>query len=83
MLSSSSAPPRGKSPLGDSLAQHGLFGRGSRCWISIFGAELRLAASDGECSAAYSQDELNFIHGLEQGLLLENEPSWLKRSSPS
>jgi len=62
----------GKSPLGDSLAQHGLFGR--ICRHLDFGAELRLAASDGERSAAYSQNELNFIHGvLERGLLLENE----------
>jgi adenylate kinase len=62
----------GKSPLGDSLAQHGLFGR--ICRHLDFGSELRFAASDGERSAAYSQDELNYIHGvLEQGLLLENE----------
>jgi len=62
----------GKSPLGDSLALHGLFGR--FCRHIDFGAELRLAVSDRERTANYSQDELNFIQGvLEQGLLLENE----------
>lgn len=62
----------GKSPLGDSFAHHGLFGR--LCRHLDFGAELRLAVSDREYSASYSYDELDFIHGvLERGLLLENE----------
>ncbi len=62
----------GKSPLGDSLAQHGLFGR--LCHHLDFGAELRLAISDRERSDVYSQDELFFIHGvLERGLLLEDK----------
>ncbi len=62
----------GKSPLGDSLAQHGLFGR--VCRHLDFGAELRSAVSDRKRSACYSRDELDFIHGvLERGLLLENE----------
>jgi mutator protein MutT len=62
----------GKSPLGDSLAHHGLFGR--MCHHLDFGAELRLAISNNEQSVNYSYDELNFIHGvLERGLLLENE----------
>ncbi len=62
----------GKSPLGDSLARHGLFGR--LCRHLDFGAELRLAISNKDRSAGYSYDELDFIHGvLERGLLLENE----------
>ncbi len=62
----------GKSPLGDSIAQHGLFGR--RCHHLDFGAELRFAVSVKERSNAYTGDELDFIHGvLERGLLLENE----------
>lgn len=62
----------GKSPLGDAIAQHGLFDR--RCHHLDFGSELRSAVKNGERSAAYSNDELDFIHGvLERGLLLENE----------
>ncbi len=62
----------GKSPLGDAIAQNGLFGR--RCHHLDFGSELRGAVSGGMRSAAYSAAELDFIHGvLEQGLLLENE----------
>src|SRR4030067_1924862 len=62
----------GKSPLGDALEVHGLFGR--RCLHLDFGAELRSAVSTGKGSAAYSSEELDFIHGvLERGLLLENE----------
>jgi adenylate kinase len=62
----------GKSPLGDVIAQNGLFGR--RCHHLDFGSELRGAVSGGERSAPYSADELDFIHGvLERGLLLENE----------
>ena len=62
----------GKSPLGDALAQKGLFGR--RCHHLDFGSELRGAVSGGDRSASYTADELTFIHGvLEQGLLLEDE----------
>ena len=62
----------GKSPLGDILAQNGLFGR--TCRHLDFGSELRGAVSGGQRSAAYSTTELDFIHGvLERGLLLENE----------
>ncbi len=62
----------GKSPLGDAIAERGLLGR--RCHHLDFGSELRAAVSGGERSAAYSSDELAFIHGvLEKGLLLENE----------
>ena len=62
----------GKSPLGDAIAQRGLLGR--RCHHLDFGSELRAAAADRERSAAYSTEELDFIHGvLEKGLLLENE----------
>ncbi len=63
----------GKSPLGDAIAQNGLFGR--RCHHLDFGSLLRSAVSaSGERSAAYSTEELDFIHGvLERGLLLENE----------
>jgi adenylate kinase len=62
----------GKSPLGDAIADQGLFER--KCHHLDFGAELRTAVSGGERSAAYSSTELDFIHRvLERGLLLENE----------
>jgi len=62
----------GKSPLGDTIAQYGLFGR--RCYHLDFGSELRGAATDDERSRIYTVVELNTIHGvLERGLLLENE----------
>jgi adenylate kinase family enzyme len=62
----------GKSPLGDAIAQNGLFRR--QCHHLDFGSELRGAVSGGDRSAAYSKNELDFIHGvLERGLLLENE----------
>lgn len=62
----------GKSPLGDALAQNGLFER--TCHHLDFGSELRNAVSDGERAVAYSTEELDFVHGvLERGLLLENE----------
>lgn len=62
----------GKSPLGDVIAQNGLFRR--RCLHLDFGSALRRAVSGGEASAFYSSPELDFIHGvLKQGLLLENE----------
>ena len=62
----------GKSPLGDLIAQKGLFRR--KCHHLDFGSELRGAVSGGNRSAAYSPEELDFIHGvLEKGLLLENE----------
>lgn len=61
----------GKSPLGDTIALHGLFRR--KCHHLDFGYELRRAVSD-ESSVDYDQEELDFIHGvLERGLLLENE----------
>ena len=62
----------GKSPLGDAIAERGLFSR--KCHHLDFGAELRTAVTDKERSAAYTANELDFIHGvLERGLLLENE----------
>jgi adenylate kinase family enzyme len=62
----------GKSPLGDALADNGLFGR--QCHHLDFGSELRNVVSGGIRSAAYSKAELEFIHGvLDRGLLLENE----------
>jgi adenylate kinase family enzyme len=62
----------GKSPLGDAIADQGLFDR--KCHHLDFGAELRTAVSDGDRSAAYSATELDFIHSvLERGLLLEND----------
>jgi len=62
----------GKSPLGDAVAEHGLFGR--TCHHLDFGSELRSAVSGKDRSFAYSTEELDFIHGvLERGLLLENE----------
>jgi adenylate kinase family enzyme len=61
----------GKSPLGDALAQKGMFGR--QCHHLDFGSELRRAVG-GASSLAYTVPELDFIHGvLERGLLLENE----------
>jgi adenylate kinase len=62
----------GKSPLGDAIAQNGLFKR--TCHHFDFGSELRRAVSREELSSAYSSKELDFIHGvLDRGLLLENE----------
>ena len=62
----------GKSPLGDVIAQNGLFGR--MCRHLDFGSELRGVISGDRRSAAYSIAELDFIHGvLDRGLLLENE----------
>jgi adenylate kinase family enzyme len=62
----------GKSPLGDAIAQNGLFGR--RCHHLDFGSELRGAVSREDLSSTYSTKEIDFIHGvLERGLLLENE----------
>jgi adenylate kinase family enzyme len=62
----------GKSPLGDTVARSGLFGRS--CHHLDFGSELRGAISDDERSRMYTAGELDFIHGvLERGLLLENE----------
>ncbi len=62
----------GKSPLGDTVAFSGLFGR--LCHHLDFGSELRNAVSDLERSRRYTAAELDFIHGvLERGLLLENE----------
>jgi adenylate kinase family enzyme len=68
----------GKSPLGDAIAEKGLFG--CRCHHLDFGSELRGAVTGGSRSSAYSTDELDFIHGvLERGLLLENEHFTLAR----
>lgn len=68
----------GKSPLGEAIAQNGLFNR--PCHHLDFGFELRNAISNKELSAAYSNDELDFITGvLERGLLLENEHFLLAR----
>ena len=62
----------GKSPLGDSLANNGLFGR--QCHHLDFGSELRIVVSDAAASAKYSRAEIDFIHGvLMHGILLENE----------
>jgi adenylate kinase len=62
----------GKSPLGDTIARSGLFGR--TCHHLDFGSELRGALSRDDRTVAYSASELAFIHGvLERGLLLENE----------
>jgi len=62
----------GKSPLGDTVARHGLFGR--LCHHLDFGSELRSAISDSQRSQMYTAVELDLIHGvLEHGLLLENE----------
>jgi adenylate kinase family enzyme len=66
----------GKSPLGETIAQNGLFGR--RCHHLDFGSELRNVVSGAEKSARYTAAELDFLHGvLERGLLLENEHFWL------
>jgi adenylate kinase len=62
----------GKSPLGDVIAQKGMFGR--RCHHLDFGSELRDAVSCVDRSTAYAKKELDFIHGvLELCLLLEND----------
>ena len=62
----------GKSPLGDAIANHGLFGR--RCHHLDFGSELRRAVFDDGVARMYTTVELKTIHCvLEHGLLLENE----------
>jgi adenylate kinase len=62
----------GKSPLGYTLANNGLFGR--QCHHLDFGSELRIIESDSKVSSKYTRAELDFIHGVvERGLLLENE----------
>jgi adenylate kinase len=62
----------GKSPLGDTIAQHGLFGR--TCHHLDFGSELRDVVANYESSMLYTAVELKTIHAvLERGLLLENE----------
>ena len=62
----------GKSPLGDMIAQYGLFGR--PCYHLDFGSELRGAVADNGRSGKYTAIEITTIHGvLERGLLLENE----------
>jgi adenylate kinase len=62
----------GKSPLGDTIARFGLFGR--PCHHLDFGSELRGAVANHESSRMYTAVELDIIHGvLERGLLLENE----------
>ncbi|HXY61588.1 MAG TPA: nucleoside monophosphate kinase [Nitrospirota bacterium] len=62
----------GKSPLGDTIARSGLFGR--RCHHLDFGSELRGAVANHESSRMYTAVEVDIIHGvLERGLLLENE----------
>ena len=62
----------GKSPLGENISHHGLWGK--TCHHLDFGSELRSAIADRRLAAAYSTAELDFIHGvLERGLLLENE----------
>ncbi|MDA8100862.1 MAG: nucleoside monophosphate kinase [Nitrospiraceae bacterium] len=63
----------GKSPLGDHLATHGLFGR--KAHHLDFGSELRsLVSLSDSLRPNYSSEELTFIHDvLHGGLLLENE----------
>lgn len=62
----------GKTPLGDTIARHGLLDR--RAHHLDFGAELRTIAIGKSGSDAYTKGELDFIQGvLERGLLLENE----------
>ena len=62
----------GKTPLGNAMAEQGLFGR--RCHHFDFGSELRTAVSNNGLYDSYTFDERAFIQGvLERGLLLENE----------
>ena len=62
----------GKSPLGDHIVRHGLFGR-SALHLD-FGAELRSIASRADTPSLFSRAELDFITGVfERGLVLENE----------
>jgi len=61
----------GKTPLGDRLEAHGLWGR--RCRHFDFGENLRRAA-EGACAAGLTESELTFIRSvLESGALLEDE----------
>lgn len=68
----------GKSPLGDTIAQNGLFGR--QCHHLDFGSVLRDAVADDDSSRIFTAVELNIIHSvLEGGLLLENKHFLLAR----
>ncbi|MDH4162780.1 MAG: nucleoside monophosphate kinase [Nitrospirota bacterium] len=68
----------GKSPLGDTIACRGFFGR--RAYHLDFGSELRSIANANRSSSRYSDSELAFVRGvLDRGLLLENEHFVLAR----
>ena len=62
----------GKTPLGDLLAERGLWGR--PCVHLDFGHELRRLAAGERSDASLSADDLAFIaRVLDEGALLENE----------
>ena len=62
----------GKTPLGEALESHGLWGR--RCVHFDFGANLRRGAAGPLPSGLLSEDERQFLKQvLEAGALLENE----------
>jgi len=62
----------GKTPLGEYLTAHGLWGR--PCFHFDFGRQLRDAAASARPPANLSADDVAFLRGvLERGALLENE----------
>ena len=62
----------GKTPLGDLLAQRGIFGQ--RCVHFDFGEELRKVARGYAQPSSFTQNEVQFIKAvLESGALLEDE----------
>lgn len=67
----------GKTPLGDCLAERGLFGR--RCVHFDFGAQLRLVAKDG-CSGLAPDDIATVRNVLTGGALLEDDTFHIART---
>lgn len=67
----------GKTPLGDGLAERGLFGR--RCIHFDFGAQLRRVAEHG--NEGLSPDDVAFVHSvLTNGALLEDDTFHIART---
>jgi len=66
----------GKTPLGQCLERHGLWGR--RCAHFDFGANLRALAGAGVRPEPLTQDDVDFVaRALRSGALLENEKFYI------